>query len=250
MPGGVSEDILDNTSVKTILDNKNILIVDEVSSSGATLAIAKKIFQTAFPSSNIGICSFWHDNATTVIDSNGKVLKKGTTPVWYFHDKNNHSNFENTAGRGIGMSDREFFKKIYLNYPNKINYTRFIASEYLGVPIDLYKEQDQLSLRYAYEMLNILSCFKNNEILFVPPVLFYSRERISKCVREEGFYLQKSSRSLSNISHNTRNFLEYRKLIENIKHELADNKHKLDLDLSEAFNLVNKCNNKGFLPPS
>lgn len=61
------------------LDGKNVLIVDEVKSSGATLSIAQQLLKKAFPESTVSGAYFWQQTGRMV---NGR-LQMGIAPVWY-----------------------------------------------------------------------------------------------------------------------------------------------------------------------
>jgi hypothetical protein len=77
---------------ETFLDDKTVLIVDEVRSSGRTLNIAKKFFEKAFPETRVA-GMYW---------MSGVALKGGAEgnadlPVWYKSDE--------VYGRGVGNRD-------------------------------------------------------------------------------------------------------------------------------------------------
>lgn len=78
------------------LDNKVILVVDEVMSSGRTLAIAKKMLQRAFPTASIG-GEHWMKGLTT--KNHGLAIGNNDIPVWY-QEKEEY-------GRGVGNRLRD-----------------------------------------------------------------------------------------------------------------------------------------------
>lgn len=80
---------IDNTPAS--LDKKNILVVDEVFSTGRTLDIAKKFLGRAFPSAEI-TGTYWMRGVGT--KNNGLAVGNRDVPVWY-SDKA-------ITGRGVG----------------------------------------------------------------------------------------------------------------------------------------------------
>lgn len=71
------------------LDNKTIMVVDEVSSTGRTLSIATKMIQRAFPSAHVG-GAHWMDGMAR----KGSAVGNADLPVWYKED--------DEYGRGVG----------------------------------------------------------------------------------------------------------------------------------------------------
>lgn len=76
-------------SVSTQFDNKTVLIVDEVLSSGRTLDYAIKFFERAFPEANVA-GTHWMGKLAT----KGQAVGNADLPVWY-SDKT-------PLGRGVG----------------------------------------------------------------------------------------------------------------------------------------------------
>ena len=88
----------------TILDGKRILIVDEVSRTGATLNIAAELFRRAVPEiKEITGTYFWH--STETVTHGGKPVTMTSAPVWY--DRNT------VTGRGIGGPNQEYYQRKY-----------------------------------------------------------------------------------------------------------------------------------------
>ena len=89
----------------TILDGKRVLIVDEVSRTGATLSIAAELFKRAIPEiQDIAGTYFWH--STEAVTHGGKPITMTSAPVWY--DRNT------ITGRGIGGPNQEYYQKKYV----------------------------------------------------------------------------------------------------------------------------------------
>lgn len=76
-------------SAPALLDNKTILIVDEVYSSGRTIDIATGLIRRAFPTSTIG-GAHWMGGLV----NRGTAVGNGDIPVWY--------NESSEYGRGVG----------------------------------------------------------------------------------------------------------------------------------------------------
>lgn len=83
---GLTDDI---DTAPSVLDNKTIMVVDEVYSSGRTLDIATKLVRRAFPTAHVG-GTHWMAELTT----KGLATGNNDLPVWY-SDKH-------AWGRGIG----------------------------------------------------------------------------------------------------------------------------------------------------
>lgn len=223
---------------KSILDNKNVLIIDEVASSGSTLMIAKKLFEKAFNNCNVEYVDFWHDNATTKVDSKGKIIKRGSTPVWYYHNKDNHNDYENYCGRRIGDIDENKLIDTYKETNRIYDGVRMKAFEFVATPIELYEEQNCLSLKIAQEMISLHDCFVRGEILFRPPIE-YGTKRCKDIVLKQGF----------TVGRGTKNSLADKiKEIANRGYNNVDPVNYSDSQLADAYELITYNNKKGYLP--
>jgi len=99
LPNNWKQEVVKNND----LDQKNILIVDEVKSSGRTLMIAQKLLKRAFPTSNISGVYFW-DSRFKLIRSSGQTVQQMTSvPVWY--------NQREIGGRGVGNKDESYYAR-------------------------------------------------------------------------------------------------------------------------------------------
>ena len=93
--------------MRTILDNKRVQVVDEVSRTGSTLKIAVKLLQSALPQCElIEGTYFWHPDEPPLKMGSENVLT--SLPVWY-------DPLELT-GRGIGGINEEYYKKRFDQY--------------------------------------------------------------------------------------------------------------------------------------
>lgn len=75
----------------TFLDGKKVMIVDEISTTGATLQFANEVMHRAFPEVNEIYPVAWM-HATLV--NKGQGLYPREIPIWYHHDRE--------EGRGVG----------------------------------------------------------------------------------------------------------------------------------------------------
>lgn len=94
-------------SLPTVLDGKNVLIVDEVESSGYTLKIALQLFMQAFPEAKFG-SAYWSSPSKirwTVSDTMTESSEFASTWVPFWYDP------KLPTGRGIGDIDPSFYEK-------------------------------------------------------------------------------------------------------------------------------------------
>ncbi len=84
----------------TRLDGKEVLVLDEVKNSGATLAIAAELIHRAIPEAKVTGEYFWTNRIHKVV--NGEI-QYGTVPPWY--DRTS------SMGRGIGDVDISYYNR-------------------------------------------------------------------------------------------------------------------------------------------
>lgn len=87
----------------TSLDGKNILVVDEVSSTGATLKIAQLLLKRAFPDAVISGDYFW-PNKAYALGGQADKLQMESIPVWYSD--------QTVFGRGIGDVSKAYYEHL------------------------------------------------------------------------------------------------------------------------------------------
>lgn len=101
----------------TTLDNKNILIVDEVKNKGGTLSIAQQLIKKAFPTATVSGEYFWQAGRYA-LNGNPSELQMDSAPVWY--------DAGSAFGRGIGDISQEYFEQLpdtHENYKKKLGWT-------------------------------------------------------------------------------------------------------------------------------
>lgn len=91
---------------KSCFDGKNILVVDEVRSSGDTLEIARQFFKYAFPRATVD-STYWM-RPGTIVGKDG-VKRNKESPIWYISDS--------PDGRGVGdpVTAGEFLSTVQEN---------------------------------------------------------------------------------------------------------------------------------------
>lgn len=185
-----AEWVLDQPS---ILDGKRVLIVDEVSRTGATLKIAEKIFQLAFPNAEEIVGTyFWHPHEPGLKLGNEDVLT--SLPVWY--DPNTY------YGRGIGGLDKRYYRSLYEKYqsmrdqyPNidlkKFKTYAFASGVYSTPLLDddgkkLSLENEELTRALTRDLRRLHDEYRNGHIFFVPPFEWAFSERFEKAIEAQG----------------------------------------------------------------
>ena len=101
VPGGIgAEDADAILAAPTVLDGRRVLIVDEVSRTGATLDIAATLFRLAFPkAAEVAGTYFWHPKEPPLKVGGENVMT--SLPVWYDPDT--------LYGRGIGGISETYY---------------------------------------------------------------------------------------------------------------------------------------------
>ena len=191
IPGGIeSEDVECIMGSPTILDGKNICVVDEVASTGTTLKIAQWLLSNAFPGSTVRGLHFWKklSGVKPVATDDGQMLN---APVWYDHN--------NQYGRGIGNVDLDgsFWAAEYEKNPTPQNLARKFGAQTLSRKIDLSPggEDDRGTDRPTRELIREIKLmrddFRAGRILFQPPSC-YSTERKKRAIEAQGLKLGRS----------------------------------------------------------
>ena len=159
--GGIEdEDPSKILSTPTLLNNKNLLIVDEVSRSGSTLGIAKFLMKQAVPElASVNGYVFWHDRGKQV---DGET-QMGQAPVWYRHGGDN-----DWVGRGVKDIDPGYYRTKYIEQPDGNARAQNYGSFVLGVPMtdeDKEKEPGQASKKLETEIKRMRADYDKGYIL-------------------------------------------------------------------------------------
>ena len=195
--GGIEkEDIEWVMNHPTILDGKRVLIVDEVSRTGATLDIARRLFNLAVP--DIGEVSgtyFWHPGEPLLKMGDEYVLT--SLPVWY--------DPYTLTGRGIGNPDSRYYRNLYDHYSSrdpkglkydirKLRTYAFSSSVYgaplldeNGNPIGLAAEKKTRKL--SRDLRRLHDEYKKGHLFFTPPDEWADFEEFDSILEAQGVLL-------------------------------------------------------------
>lgn len=177
----------------TILDGKRVLIIDEVSRTGATLKIAEKLFQKAFPDAEEIVGTyFWHPHESGLKLGNEDVLT--SLPVWY--DPNTY------YGRGIGGLDKKYYRALYEKYLimkkqnpkidiNKFRTYAFSSTVYSTPILDEDGEvmglsKERITRALTKDLRRLYEEYKAGHIFFVPPFEWAFSDRFEKAIEAQG----------------------------------------------------------------
>ena len=197
IPGGIEEESMEWVmSHPTILDAKNVLIVDEVSRTGATLDIAKHLFRLAIPdANNIDGAYFWHSSEPLLKLGEETVLT--SLPVWY--------DPATLTGRGIGSPDPYYYRKKFEKYSaqdyssKRIDYkklrTHAFSSSVFSAPllndngevIGLAAEEKTRKL--CRDIQHLFDEYQAGRVFFTPPVEWRKFDGFMSIIEKQGVLL-------------------------------------------------------------
>ena len=185
--GLTNEDPVLIMQTPTVLDGKRVLIVDEVSRTGATLNIAKYLFEKAIPdAAAIDGTYFWHPTEMPLQVGREQVMT--SIPVWYDPDTE--------TGRGIGSLNPEYYQNRYercKNWPGadlpKLRKQAF-ASIVFSTPLlkpdgTIFSLKDEIITRKLVKDLQQLHAdYRSGRIFFNPPIEWDRRRRMEHLTRQ------------------------------------------------------------------
>ncbi len=163
--GGIAnENVAEIMNTPTVLDKKNLVIVDEVSRSGTTQEIAVGLLKRAIPELNsVRGVVFWQDQFK-ITDAKKGEIQMGNAPVWYPHDLNDW------RGRGVKDINPAFYENQYKKNPNNKTRAEKFGSIVLGEPLlDRNDEPGQPSWKLREEIERMRDDYDSGHIL---PTLF------------------------------------------------------------------------------
>jgi len=138
----------------TMLDDQNVLIVDEVKSSGDTVVMAELLFKKAFKNAKSITSTYWMTPETKYDKKSGGMIN-AETPIWY--DKNQ------IMGRLVGNRDftrssnsdsiRQRRGAQFLSYPFRDNKGKTIVDK---SGVKLRKEMYQLGKEVANGLMPVM----------------------------------------------------------------------------------------------
>lgn len=180
LPEGIAEEDPEKImSTPSSLDDKNLLVVDEVGNSGATLEIAKQLLSAAFPEAkSVRGTYFWKPAFKT--NQSGTESQMLSAPVWY--------NESSPAGRGIGELNPAYYNQRFAEHPNPKTRAQRYGSIVLASYIDLAKEENQPSRELMREITQMRRDLDAGHILVAPPDN-YDDERVDALIAAQGLHL-------------------------------------------------------------
>ena len=178
----------------TILDGKNLLIIDEVQNSGATLGIAQKLLKAAIPElASINGEYFWEPTPGPLV--NGEV-QMGYSPAWYDE--------YSVYGRGVGNVNPTYRDIKYEQLKSPKSLARKLGSWVLSTPhvrIDDKTRQiaevipDKKAAQLRQEVKKLKEEFLAGHVLFLPPSN-YAYERRCDISTKQGFELNSEGKPM------------------------------------------------------
>ncbi len=166
--GGIdSEDPDAIMNTPTVLDGKNITIVDEVQRTGTTSGIAKWLLEHAIPEArSVNFVGFWHPVALKSPD--GKDTMISSVPVWYSAAR--------ISGRGVAEIRPEYYEEQFSADPTPVNRARKFSAELLGTPFNPESEQimdarfSSPSLELRKEVSTLHDYYEKGRVFLMPTI--------------------------------------------------------------------------------
>jgi hypothetical protein len=112
----------------TRLDEKNVLIVDEVKNRGGTLSIAAQLIKRAIPESTVSGDYYWPSNFYSIdkMSAERSSQQMESAPVWYDNDS--------SMGRGVGEISEAYWAHQYQQAPSQETLRTYLAWPMLSAP--------------------------------------------------------------------------------------------------------------------
>ncbi|HSX45255.1 MAG TPA: hypothetical protein VLF39_04090 [Candidatus Saccharimonadales bacterium] len=148
----------------TELDDKTVLVVDEVYSSGRTLTIAEKFMKRAFPRADIAT-SHWMKG----VIQKGSATGNADLPVWY----------QENSQLGRGVANRDERRSRQSNSARQRLGAWFLSTTLPGF--------DPKSAQLRKEMVQLGQDVREHKVLVVPSIKRDEKDFDSRAVRLNGF---------------------------------------------------------------
>lgn len=180
LDGGIeSENPEEIMNTPSKLDGKNILIVDEVRRSGATLEIAQELIKRAFPeAASVRGAYFWESGTKNSPD--GEESQMLSVPVWY--------DSSTQDGRGAGDVDKTHYDRRHEEFQTPRTRAQKYGAMVLSVIHDLGKERGGLSRELMREVKQMRQDFDDGKILMRYPRKM-NDEKIEEYIESVGLRL-------------------------------------------------------------
>ena len=164
----------------TILDGKNVTVIDEVERTGTTANIATYLLKRAIPEiKSVGYYSFWHP--VPLKNNSGDDTQMSSVPVWY--------DARRISGRGVSEINPIYYRNLYNENPTSVNRARMFGAELLGTPFNPESEQNMdahsssPSLELFKEIGEMHTAWANGNI-FLPPTVELGRKYMDYMKKE------------------------------------------------------------------
>ncbi|MCR5530880.1 MAG: hypothetical protein K6F26_03415 [Lachnospiraceae bacterium] len=197
--GGISNEDPDwIISHPTLLDGKRILVVDEVSRTGATLDIAQHLIRLAFPETEIVEGTYFWNPSEPMLQRGSETMLT-SLPVWY--DPNSEK------GRGIGAPSPSYYRSVLEQYEkesknnptapidlNKLRTHAFSSSVFSAPFLNesggvLSLSEERLTRELSADLLKLHEEYRQGHIFFVPPRQWIRMRKYKQIIEEQGVLL-------------------------------------------------------------
>ncbi|MBO7729633.1 MAG: hypothetical protein J6S31_02120 [Lachnospiraceae bacterium] len=225
--GGIeTEDVKTVMQSPTILDGKNVLIVDEVSRTGSTLNIAEHLFRLAFPDmACIKGAYFWHPMEPMIKVGTETVIT--SLPVWY--------DPSTLTGRGIGGLDPVYYRQRYEYYLGmqdtisnldiKKMRTQAFSSSVFSAPLlhddgtVMSLDEEKVTRRLCRDLKKLHADYQEGHLFFLPPSdwRMTKRELYLSSLKSQGVKLLPAGASAEEQNSIKRDPLFFLNFIETLK---------------------------------
>lgn len=178
-----SEDPTAIMQTPSSLDGKNILIIDEVKRSGATLDIAKWLIENAFPeAASVRGAYFWESG--TKASPNGLERQMLSVPVWY--------DSSTSIGRGAGDVDQDFYDSRHERFGTDRTRAQKYGALVLSAIPNLDHEKDQRSRELMREIRAMRQDYHDGHIIMRFPKN-YDADYMADLIEAQGIRLAPES---------------------------------------------------------
>lgn len=156
-------------ALPTGLEGKRIMVIDEVSNSGATAEIAKEIVSEAVGGQGTEVDThiFWQAGTKQTEHHEAQMQ---SAPVWYDHDVNAE------LGKGIGDVDFRVMREEFSKNPDFEHLNALYIAPFRGRSLDLAGKEGESSVELMQEFQRLAKIYRDGRILMASP-RYYDPEK-------------------------------------------------------------------------
>jgi hypothetical protein len=179
-------------SLPTKLDNQNVLIVDEVSSTGSTISIAVQLLKRAIPEATFGGSVFWNPGKFAPNASEAETQQMISAPIWYSKTE--------LKGRGVGEISLQWQAREYAKNPTQQNLRNKIASFVLSAPhfdTNTFEVQDDPAATRLEQDFAYLSYALGDKKVYRRPSKYRDYDEYTDIVKEQGLTPRQATNYIS-----------------------------------------------------